>query len=139
MSKFTDFLTGGNTKVAANDLANMHYSFDGDYSMVLKAVFVDICQRRPNNNEFFNYFLGNRIRNYCDLAAIQLNALSAPLGTPISHTIMDFEAGLAKYIRLQKIPEKLITGNNTTLTLDLTEYVMFSNEYIKHLSTIKIS
>lgn len=121
MSKFTDFLTGGNTKVAANDLASLHYNFNGEYPLVVMAVFVDICQRRPNNNEFFKYFLGNRIHNYCDLAAIQLNALAAPPGTPISHTIMDFEAGLAKYLRLRKIPEGLITGNNTTLTVDLPE------------------
>jgi hypothetical protein len=29
MSRFFDFLTGGNTKVSANALADLHYAVDG--------------------------------------------------------------------------------------------------------------
>lgn len=121
MARFIDFLTGGNAKVMANHLADMHRDCGGDYPAVVMAVFADICQQKPKNNGFFNYFLSNQIRNYCDLAAAQLNALAAPPGTPLLQTMMDFEDALTKHLRARGIPENLISGNNTSLTKDLAE------------------
>lgn len=119
MGRFIDFLTGGNAKVMANHLADMHRDSGGRYPAVVMAVFADICQQGPKNDGFFNYFLGNQIRNYCDLAAAQLNALAAPPGTPILRTMADFEEALTRHLRARGIPENLVSGDNTAQTEEL--------------------
>lgn len=83
------------------------------------AVMAGICQRNPASNDFYDYFLDNRIRNYCDLAAAQLNALAAPPGTPMLHTIFDFNESIGRHLRAQGIPEKFISGDNAELMEDL--------------------
>ena len=118
MGRFFNFISGGNAKVMANHLADMHRDSRGDYPAVVMAVFVDICQQRPNNG-FVNYFRGNGIRNYCDLAAAQMNALAAPPGTPMLQTLMQFEGVLSKHLRARGMPEYLVSGDNTALTEDL--------------------
>lgn len=106
-------------RAAADLVASHHRKLGGDYESVVMAVIGGICQRNPASNDFYIYFLGNRIRNYCDLAAAQLNALMAPPGTPILQTIFDSRAGVQKHLRAQGIPEQFISGDNAGLMEEL--------------------
>lgn len=116
MGKFLDFITGGNAKVMANHIANMHRDSGGNYEAVVAAVLIDIGRNNPKNSEFFNYFAGNSIRNYSILGAVQLNALAAPRGTPMFQTILQFESTMAQHLRARGIPETFVSGDNRNLT-----------------------
>ncbi|MBS0215970.1 MAG: hypothetical protein JSR63_05525 [Proteobacteria bacterium] len=83
------------------------------------AVIAGICQRNPASNDFYDHFLDNRIRNYCDLATVQLNALVAPAGTSVLRSIFDFNESIGRHLRAQGIPEKFISGDNAELMEDL--------------------
>lgn len=108
---FFDFSARDHIEVA-HRLASLHRRLDGDYESVVMAVIAGICQRKPANSEFYDYFLRNHIRNYRDLAAAQLNALVAPPETPMLQTITDCSAGVEKQLRVHGIPEKFISGDN---------------------------
>lgn len=119
MEACLDFSVEDNTEVAVSHLARLHKNLGGDYESVVVAVMAGICRRNPASADFYNYFLGNRIRNYRDLAAVQLNALAAPPGTSIPQTISDFGESIERSLRAQGIPEKFITGNNAEVMEDL--------------------
>lgn len=116
MSRLTDFLTGGNGKVAAGRLADLHSMFNGDYERIYAQVFLELSNTRVNNKSYLLKFATNSIRNYSELGAIQLNAVAAPLGTPIDDTISQFYNTIAKHLRARWVPEQLISGDNTSLT-----------------------
>lgn len=119
MGRYIDPSGGDKARVTARQLACLHRNLGGDYESVVMAVMAGICQRNPASNDFYDYFLDNRIRNYCDLAAAQLNALAAPPGTPMLHTIFDFNESIGRHLRAQGIPEKFISGDNAELMEDL--------------------
>lgn len=119
MGTLFDSLTGDVTRAAACQLASLHRNLDGDYESVVMAVIAGICQRNPVSQDFYTYFLGNRIRNYCDLAAAQLNALEAPPGTPILQTIFDSRESIGRCLRAQGVPEQFISGDNAGLMEEL--------------------
>jgi hypothetical protein len=119
MGTLINYITGGNEKVSAYRLADLHHASGGDYRAVVSTIFFSICQQRPKNSGFVDYFRGNGISNYCDLAGAQLNALAAPRGTPLLLTIMQCRDELAKHLRARGIPEQFISGDNTALTKEL--------------------
>lgn len=120
MGRFFDFITGGNPKVAANQLADLHYAVDGNYELVFLVVMQNICRRKYNNDGFMSLYLDNAIHNYSELGAVQLNALAAPRGIPIYDTISDFRQRLAKHLLARHIPPALVTGDNRYLTADFS-------------------
>src|SRR3546814_12493821 len=110
MGRFLNFLTGGNPKVAAYALADLHYKLAEDYEAVFAAVFIDLCQRKCNNDQFVSLYLENVIHNYSELGAVQLNALAAPRGFPIYDTISDFRRSLTKHLLARHLSQTLFTG-----------------------------
>jgi hypothetical protein len=119
METYFDFSAGDKMKVAASHLARLHEDLGGDYESVVMAVIAGICQGNPSSDDFYTFFLGNRIRNYCDLAAAQLNALAEPPGTPILQTIFDSRENIGRHLRAQGVPEQFISGDNAGLTMEL--------------------
>ncbi len=110
-----DCMTEESARIAAGQLARLHANLGGDYQAVVLAVVSAICQQGPANNDFYDCFLENRIRNYCDLAAAQLNALTAAPGTPMRQTLRDSGESIGRQLRAQGIPEEFISGNNAGL------------------------
>ncbi|MBB5143654.1 hypothetical protein [Desulfovibrio intestinalis] len=120
---FFDYLTGGNAKVAANTLADIHYTCNGEYwgtyTLVLSAILNQAIQN-PNNKTVIAMEMvrRNEILNYTDLAVLNLNLNVAPAGMSYAATYSDFSQNIIKYLIRRNILMQFISGDNRHLTRD---------------------
>jgi hypothetical protein len=118
MAKLWDFLTGGNIKVAANAVADLYASSNGDYLKTFEYKCLSLMgQMSQARNDTLGYLLSiNGIRNLSELVVAELNTFAAPAGTPFEHTKEDFLGKVQSVLRVRGIPEKYVSGDNTHLT-----------------------
>lgn len=121
MGLLLDYLTGGNAKVAAHSVAKYHVQFHGNYETVYLNVFMMICHSisTAKNPEALTMFENNQIKNYSELACVQLNVLAAPSGTSVYQTISDLKSRIAQYLLNKGLPQQYILGDNRELTIGL--------------------
>lgn len=110
-----DFITGGNAKVAANDMAALFRKCGGSYEKTVSVKCMTLLQmsHTANNIEALSLTIHTQaFDNLTELVVTELNGFAAPAGTALEHTYQDFHAKVAGYLRAHNIPEQYITGTN---------------------------
>ena len=121
MGYFTDYLTGGNIKVAARSIYTVHSLTGGNFSESfpirwnsLVAVLINTPDL-PKTITLARRVLNKEIKNYTDLALFSLSMEAAPREIPYEETDRIFRSKIEGYLRSFGIQESYITGDNRSL------------------------
>ena len=126
---FFDYLTGGNAKVAANTLADIHYMCNGDYLDTYTAVLSAILHRAVQNPDgktgiTMEMVRRNEFQNYTDLAVLNLNLNAAPANASYAETYDGFSRDIIKHLIRRNILMQLISGDNRHLTIKIVNSII---------------
>lgn len=126
---FFDYITGGNAKVAANSLANIHYMCDCDYVNTYTALLDLILKMAIQNMDSktritLEMVRNNEFQNYTDLAVLNLNLNAAPASATFLDTYTGFNRDIAKYLIKRNITMQLVAGDNRHLTKSIAECLL---------------
>jgi len=131
MGYFLDYLLGGNIKVAASSLAGLyHHNIkiappNTPLDVIYLATFTTraaslgrdaIAKQNFKTVATIDLLRRNMLKNFVDLAVLDLSINAAPVEIPYEQTHNDFSESLTKYFIAKKIPERFITSDNRSLT-----------------------
>lgn len=113
---FFDFLTGGNTKVAAKSIALAHRRNGGDYQATLneitKRIEDDIFSEMSPQRSVNLLLAVSSVRNYTDLGCAYLYVCASPKFAVWNDIRTSFSPKMASFLRAEGIPESYISGFN---------------------------
>jgi len=121
MGYFFDYLTGGNPKVAAGSIYNVHNLTGGNFAesfMIRWNSLVGVLVNAPilpKTATLAKRVLNKELKNYTDLALFSLSMEAAPKNISYYETERVFRHKIEKYLRQKNIPEFYITGDNRSL------------------------
>lgn len=143
MGYFFDYVTGGNPKVAAKSIYNVHSLTNGNFieSFTIRwNSLVSTLVNMPKLSKtvtIANKVLNKELKNYTDLALFSLSMEAAPQNTTYYETDKIFRPKIEKYLRELGIPEPFITGDNRNLIeANVTESLTLFEDLLKERFSI---
>lgn len=133
---FFDFLSGGNSKVAArstlnvfNDGISMFSSEENAYKYLYIFRYNTISKYIKNKRDEHaaSLFRDGKILNCTDITVANLNTGAAPSNIYFEQTHQSFHEGISKHLRSFGMQERYITGNNNNLVLGIISYLRENN------------
>lgn len=122
---FWDWITGGNAKVVARDIAKLHARTGGNYEEVFLQSVLGIYASFPKGQitqkgiVATKLIFENKIKNYVELAVLILYVSAAPEFQGYQTTYEQFSADMQKYLSTGNIPINLISGDNREITAEI--------------------
>ena len=124
--------SGGNLKVVAKSIVKLHRLTGGNFKEAYK-IRVHSCLEgavRALKPEAISLVGHNRIRNYTDLAVLDLNINAAPQGVSFDETYSYCATKISTYLLEMGIPRELVVGDNSYLVED-ESMDLYDSFYIK--------
>ena len=119
---FWDWLTGGNAKVVARDLVDVHRRCGGNYESVMQISMVALLTATlqkdvsKKNLIVIDCIISKLIRNYLDLCVLTLYANAAPDWEKYENTYAEFSGKIRNWLIADGIPLEYVDGDNRHLT-----------------------
>lgn len=113
MIRFLKWLFAGNAKIAVNKILEACEIYRGDYTAAFGLMTMTLLQnarKSPNYNSVL-LLTDGKIRNFTELAALDLNLFAAPEGTTFSETLESFKGEIENHLRKGGVSEIFISGD----------------------------
>lgn len=126
---FWDWLTGGNAKVAAHELVQLHKRCGGDYANVMTlamtALIVSTSKGTIKRKDviILDCVFSRLIRNYVDLAVLLLYSNAAPDSQNYDDTYTEFSGKIRSFLFEYGIPKAFIDDDNRKYTDSIVEKI----------------
>jgi len=123
---FFDWLTGGgNIKIAANSLTQLHEWRGGNYVDVyttrMTSLIAVILQFKKGDKDVLLLEMANRneFKNYVDLVVLDLYVNAAPNFANFGDTFEDFSHEIFGYLTKNNLPAQAVGGDNRHFTVGI--------------------
>ncbi|MCW1830295.1 hypothetical protein OLZ31_26300 [Enterobacter asburiae] len=110
-----DFIFGGNGKVVAKKIFQLHEKYGGDYQKVYNFIINETEKELEKKSavRFLDAQLPKfSVKNYAELGAFYLFISASPDFAKWADISSKFTPEIERYLRKMKMPENLISGNN---------------------------
>ena len=131
------YLSGGNIKVAAVSIADLHFYCKGSYldafTIRMESLIGQSLAKKNAKTEILQVMVQkNLFQNYVDLAVLDLSIGAAPDYVLYYETHDDFSGDIARYLKQKNIPNQYITEDNTQATKAIMNELYIQNFTQKH-------
>lgn len=110
-----DFLTGGNPKVVARYISQLHTQYGGDYQAVYDAVALNMYSGSHTKGILKSMTISSelpKVNNYAELGVLYLYYGASPDNADWHDIRVCFQKDVEKYLRKMGVPDKYVNGKN---------------------------